>query len=128
MAYPVQARIEGASGPGAVRYCQFSTGDFVEPIEIWDAPRLLAFRVTHNPPPMRELTFHNNIQAPHLHGFREAERGQFRLIPLDGGAALDWKGQRYTGTAFILTSSGRCGPMGSFIASTSGCCGIFATR
>ena len=57
----------------------------MEPIEIWDAPRLLAFRVTHNPPPMRELTFHNNIQAPHLHGFLEAKRGQFRLIPLDGG-------------------------------------------
>jgi Polyketide cyclase / dehydrase and lipid transport len=50
VAYPQRARIVG-SGPGAVRYCEFSTGPFVEPIEVWDEPRLLRFRVTANPAP-----------------------------------------------------------------------------
>src|SRR5256884_7520937 len=35
LAYPQRARIVG-SGIGAVRYCDFSTGPFVEPIEVWD--------------------------------------------------------------------------------------------
>ena len=42
IAYPMRARIEGV-GPGAVRYCEFSTGPFIEPIQVWDAPRLLRF-------------------------------------------------------------------------------------
>ena len=33
VAYPVRARIDGR-GAGAVRYCVFSTGAFVEPIEV----------------------------------------------------------------------------------------------
>ena len=37
IAYPVRAQIEG-SGPGAVRRCEFSTGSFIEPIEVWDEP------------------------------------------------------------------------------------------
>ncbi len=53
VAFPIWALIDG-SGPGAVRYCEFSTGTFVEPIEAWDEPRLLRFRVTENPAPMRE--------------------------------------------------------------------------
>lgn len=43
-----------AKGVGAIRYCDFSTGPFVEPIEIWDEARLLQFSVTKSPPPMRE--------------------------------------------------------------------------
>jgi hypothetical protein len=43
IAYPIKARIEG-QGVGAIRYCMFSTGDFVEPITTWDAPHLLAFK------------------------------------------------------------------------------------
>jgi hypothetical protein len=33
IAYPKRARIEGV-GPGAIRYCDFSTGSSVEPIEV----------------------------------------------------------------------------------------------
>src|SRR5437016_11532323 len=51
VAYPLRARMVGR-GVGAVRYCEFSTGPFIEPITTWDAPRLLAFDVTSNPPPM----------------------------------------------------------------------------
>jgi hypothetical protein len=84
VAYPVRARIRG-SGPGAIRYCEFSTGAFVEPIEIWDEPRLLKFAVTQNPPPMKELTLWANVHPPHLDNFLVSSGGQFRLIPLPGG-------------------------------------------
>lgn len=53
LAYPTEAHIDGR-GPGAIRKCEFSTGPFVEPITVWDEPRLLRFRVTHNPAPLEE--------------------------------------------------------------------------
>lgn len=78
IAYPIEATIEG-EGVGAVRYCTFNTGSFVEPITIWDAPYHLAFDVTENPPPMEELTIYDDMHAPHLHGYMVSEKGQFRL-------------------------------------------------
>ena len=84
IAYPVQAEIRGC-GPGAIRHCVFSTGSFVEPIEVWDEPRLLAFAVTENPAPMEEWTPYREIHPPHLHGFLVSRRGQFLLTPLPGG-------------------------------------------
>jgi len=83
VAYPTRAWIDG-EGVGAVRYCEFSTGPFIEPITRWDPPRTLAFDVTHNPAPMRELSFHNHVEPPHLHGFMTSRRGQFELIALPG--------------------------------------------
>jgi hypothetical protein len=80
IAYPTSATIEGR-GPGAVRLCNFSTGPFVEPIEIWDEPRLLRFSVTKNPEPMQEWTPYHEIHPPHLNGFLSSERGQFLLTP-----------------------------------------------
>ena len=87
IAYPMRARIEG-SGPGAVRYCEFSTGPFVEPIEIWDEARLLKFGVTQSPAPMTELSPFADLVPGHLHGYFNAKGGQFRLIPLAGGHTL----------------------------------------
>ena len=87
LAYPKRARIVDG-----VRYCEFSTGPFVEPITVRDKPRLLAFRVTGNPPPMREFSPWGNLDAKHLHGYMESERGQFRLIALDGGRATRLEG------------------------------------
>ncbi len=87
IAYPQRARIEG-TGPGAVRYCEFSTGPFVEPIEVWDEPRLLRFRVTHNPAPMREWSPYGDLDAKHLHGYMISEHGQFRLTQLGRGRTL----------------------------------------
>jgi uncharacterized membrane protein YhaH (DUF805 family) len=84
IAYPLRARITG-HGPGAIRTCEFTTGNFIEPIEVWDEPRLLRFRVTANPPPMRELSPYGFIDAPHLHGFLVSEHGQFLLRPLPDG-------------------------------------------
>jgi uncharacterized membrane protein YhaH (DUF805 family) len=84
VAYPIRAEMHG-SGPGAIRHCVFSTGAFIEPIQVWDAPRLLRFGVSENPPPMRELTPYGKLDAPHLHGYFESRQGQFLLTPLPGG-------------------------------------------
>lgn len=83
VAYPVRAVIDG-HGVGAVRHCVFSTGAFVEPITAWDAPRLLKFDVTSNPPAMKEWSPYD-IHPPHVHDFLISHGGQFRLIPLPGG-------------------------------------------
>jgi len=88
IAYPVEARIEG-SGVGAVRYCTFSTGSFVEPITQWNRHALLAFDVTSCPPPMNEFSIYKNVQAPHLHGYMISRRGQFRLFEKDGRVVLE---------------------------------------
>jgi hypothetical protein len=84
IAYPERAEIIG-HGVGAERHCVFSTGSFVEPIQVWDEPRLLRFSVTSNPPPMREWSPYANIDPPHLHGFFVSNGGQFLLTPLPGG-------------------------------------------
>jgi uncharacterized membrane protein YhaH (DUF805 family) len=87
IAYPTSAQIVG-SRPGAVRYCRFSTGDFVEPITIWDKDRLLAFDVSAQPPAMRELSPWK-ITPPHLeHNYMRSKRGQFRLVALSNNRTL----------------------------------------
>lgn len=89
IAYPIRAEITGR-GVGADRHCVFSTGAFVEPIQVWDEPHLLKFSVTSNPAPMEEWTPYAHIQPPHLHGFLVSEGGQFLLTPLpDGGTRLE---------------------------------------
>jgi hypothetical protein len=87
IAYPIRARIFGA-GVGAVRHCEFSTGPFVEPIEVWDEPRLLKFAVTKNPEPMQEWTPYRDLHPAHLDGFLESRAGQFRLERLSDGRTL----------------------------------------
>ncbi len=91
VAYPVEATIRGA-GVGAVRHCVFSTGPFVEPITVWDEPRLLKFDVTSNPPTMREWSPYSNIHPPHVDDFLVSHGGEFRLIPLDGGGRTRLEG------------------------------------
>jgi hypothetical protein len=89
VAYPIRAEMVG-SGVGAERHCVFSTGAFVEPIQVWDEPHLLKFSVTSNPPPMAEWTPYSHIEPPHLHGYLLSEGGQFLLTLLpDGGTRLE---------------------------------------
>ena len=87
IAYPMRARIDG-TGPGAVRYCEFSTGPFVEPIQVWDEPHLLRFAVTQNPAPMNEWSPYANVMPRHLHGYLISKQGQFLLTPLPNGHTL----------------------------------------
>jgi hypothetical protein len=84
IAYPIRAEIVG-SGPGAERHCIFSTGAFVEPIQVWDEPHQLKFSVTANPAPLEEWTPYAHIDPPHLHGFLVSNGGQFLLTPLPNG-------------------------------------------
>jgi uncharacterized membrane protein YhaH (DUF805 family) len=84
IAYPIRATIHGR-GQGAVRHCVFTTGPFVEPIDVWDEPRLLRFDVVSLPPPMQEWTPYRHVMPPHMEGFLTAERGEFHLTPLPGG-------------------------------------------
>jgi hypothetical protein len=83
VAYPLRADIEG-TGVGAVRHCVFSTGAFVEPIEIWEPPTLLRFSVTEQPEPMREWSPYE-IHPPHLHHYLDSQKGQFLLERLPDG-------------------------------------------
>jgi uncharacterized membrane protein YhaH (DUF805 family) len=87
IAYPVRAEIQG-QGVGAVRHCVFSTGAFVEPIEVWDEPRLLKFGVTAQPPIMDEMSPYPHLSPPHLNNYLHSRQGQFLLTPLSGGRTL----------------------------------------
>jgi len=84
VAAPTRARIDG-TGVGAIRYCDFTTGSFVEPITAWEENRLLAFDITSQAPPMAELTPYRNVHPPHLDGYFRATHGEFLLTPLPGG-------------------------------------------
>ena len=83
IAYPVRAHIDG-TGAGAVRYCEFSTGPFVEPIRIWETARRLSFDVVQSPAPLREWSLYAGLMPPHLDGYFRARRGEFRLVRLSG--------------------------------------------
>lgn len=87
IAYPVRAKIVGY-GVGAIRYCEFSTGDFVEPITVWQPGKRLAFSVAHNPEPMRELSPYPGLKTAHLHGYMISRQGEFDLEPLPNGRTL----------------------------------------
>lgn len=84
IAYPMRARIEGR-GVGSIRYCEFSTGPFIEPITHWDEPKHLGFSVSTNPPTMREWSLYQDVHAPHLTESFFSQRGEFRLKVLPNG-------------------------------------------
>ncbi len=84
LAYPISARIEG-EGVGAVRYCEFSTGDFVEPITTWDYPNLIQFDVLEQPHPLREWSPYGKIVTPHLEKYFRSVKGEFKLETLPNG-------------------------------------------
>jgi hypothetical protein len=87
--YPLSNHLEG-TGASATRYCDFSTGKLVEPVMVWEENRELRFRVSQNPPPMRELSPYPNLHPPHLEGFLVARQGEFKLTPLpNGGTHLE---------------------------------------
>ena len=87
IAYPIRAEIEG-KGVGAVRHCVFSTGEFVEPITVWDEPRLLRFDVTAQPRSMEEFSIYSDLRPPHLENYLISQQGQFELKSLPDGTTL----------------------------------------
>src|ERR1041385_7380883 len=103
IAYPIRAEMHGR-GVGAERHCVFSTGAFVEPITVWDEPRLLAFDVVDQPPAMEELSIYKDIRPRHLENYFLAKRGQFQVTPLPDGTTLlegtTWYQNRYWPAAY----------------------------
>ena len=103
IAYPIRAEIEG-SGVGAVRHCVFSTGEFVEPITIWNEPTLLQFNVSSQPRVMDELSIYNALRPPHLENYLISRKGQFHLKQLPDGSTLlegtTWYQNRFWPTAY----------------------------
>ncbi|MDA7501934.1 hypothetical protein N8482_01535 [Chitinophagales bacterium] len=87
ISYPTHATIKG-SGVGAIRYCNFSTGSFVEPITKWEEPNLLQFTVTEQPIPMNEFNPFWDIQPPHLDGYFQSQKGEFRLSKISANETL----------------------------------------
>jgi uncharacterized membrane protein YhaH (DUF805 family) len=87
IAYPIRADI-GGQGVGAVRHCVFSTGEFVEPITVWDEPRLLSFSVSGQPPAMEEMSIYSDLHPPHVEHYLISRRGQFELKALPDGTTL----------------------------------------
>ncbi len=83
IAYPQRAEIHGA-GVGSVRHCIFSTGTFVEPIDVWDPPARLRFRVSEQPEPMHEWSPYS-IHPPHLDHYLVSRQGEFLLEKLSDG-------------------------------------------
>jgi hypothetical protein len=86
IAFPINATIIGR-GVGAIRHCNFSTGNFVEPITVWDEPNLLRFNVAEQPDPMKEISPYK-IHPNHLHGYWISKQGQFKLTRLQNGHTL----------------------------------------
>ena len=84
IAYPRRAEIVG-EGVGAIRYCVFSTGSFVEPITRWEPGRRLSFDVTSQPAPLHEWSPYADVAPPHLDGYFRSRRGEFRLVELGDG-------------------------------------------
>ena len=84
ISYPTDAEIIG-EGVGAVRYCNFTTGSFVEPITTWQEPTLLQFDVQDQPTPMREMNPFWDVHPPHLDGYFQSKKGQFVLVKLENG-------------------------------------------
>jgi uncharacterized membrane protein YhaH (DUF805 family)/uncharacterized protein YndB with AHSA1/START domain len=85
IAYPIEAEIRG-TGVGAVRYCRFSTGPFVEPITAWEEPHRLAFDVRSHPAPLEEWSPYASVVTPHLEDYFRSVRGEFRLVELPNGS------------------------------------------
>jgi hypothetical protein len=104
IACPERARIVG-QGTGAIRYCEFTTGAFVEPITVWDEPRRLAFDVTEQPAPMFELSPYRHVHPPHLDGYLKSTHGEFRLVELPSGRTRLTGPQR----AEVLEFAAKCG-------------------
>ena len=87
IAYPRRVRLAG-TGVGATRFCDFSTGSFVEPITVWEPARRLEFDVVASAAPMQEWSPYGAIQPAHLHGYFKSRKGRFVLKTLENGHTL----------------------------------------
>jgi uncharacterized membrane protein YhaH (DUF805 family) len=88
IAYPVRSTLRG-SGLGAQRECQFSSGQFIEPIQDWQENEHLRFSISSEPLVMEELSPYGHIHTRHVDGgYFQAQDAEFVLTRLPGGRTL----------------------------------------
>ena len=85
IAYPTSSEIIG-EGAGAVRYCKFTTGQFVEPITIWDEPNHLQFTVEKQPIPLKRMI--DEDVPGNMYKYFVSTKGEFRLKEIAQGRVL----------------------------------------
>ena len=95
IAFPIRSTLMG-SGLGARRECQFSSGQFVEPIVVWEENRRLGFGISGEPLVMEELSPYGHIHTSHIDGqYFQAQDAEFVLTPLPNGHTLLTGTSRY---------------------------------
>lgn len=95
IAYPIRSTLRG-SGVGARRECQFSSGQFIEPIQVWKANEQLEFSISGEPLVMEELSPYGHIHTRHIDGqYFQAQEATFVLTQLPGGHLLLTGTSRY---------------------------------
>jgi uncharacterized membrane protein YhaH (DUF805 family) len=96
IAYPIRSTIRG-SGLEALRECQFSSGNFIEPIQVWQENRRLGFSISGEPLVMEELSPYGHIRTLHIDGgYFQAQDAQFVLTRLPSGHTVLAGTSRYT--------------------------------
>jgi len=88
IAYPIRSTLRG-SGLGAQRECQFSSGEFIEPIRVWQENKRLVFSISGEPLVMEELSPYGHIHTRHVDGgYFQAQDAEFVLTRLPAGRTL----------------------------------------
>ena len=107
ISYPIGARIVG-EGVGAVRYCEFSTGAFVEPITAWEPSRRLAFDVVSQPAPLREWSPGASRRRISM-AISTRDAASF-ASSISETTARDWREVPGTTSGSLPRCTGRCSP------------------
>jgi uncharacterized membrane protein YhaH (DUF805 family) len=95
IAYPIRSTIRG-TGLEALRECQFSSGQFTEPIQVWQVNERLGFSISGEPLVMEELSPYGHIHTRHVDGgYFQAQDAEFVLTRLPGGRTLLTGTSRY---------------------------------
>jgi hypothetical protein len=95
IAYPIRSTLRG-SGLEAQRECQFSSGQFIEPIQVWQENERLVFSISGEPLVMEELSPYGHIHTRHVDGgYFQAQDAEFVLTLLPGGRTLLTGTSRY---------------------------------
>jgi hypothetical protein len=76
IAYPTSSEIVG-EGIGSIRYCEFTTGKFVEPIVVWDEPNRLQFTVKEQPAPLSDMLVDEVPSS--MYKYFASTKGEFAL-------------------------------------------------
>jgi hypothetical protein len=96
IACPQRTRIVTPAANG-IRVCKLSTGIVIEQIEVWKPEQMLRWHTQSSPAPMKELNpFHDQVDAPHLHGYYELPRGEFALAPAASNSTILTRRSWYT--------------------------------